>query len=150
MVLPGTSLAAPRRLVAELGPPAECNSLVLADHFAFPFLLLVPHAVEVGIGAVLRQQFIVRADFEDLAVVENDDARGVADGGEAVGDDKRGAVLRSRLRARWMTTSVWVSTYAVASSRMRMRGAARMARAKLRSCRWPTERFRPRCWSTVS
>ena len=52
--------------------------------------------------------------------------------------------------ARWMITSVCVSTFAVASSRMRMRGWAMMARAKLMSWRWPTERFWPRSCRCVS
>ena len=46
--------------------------------------------------------------------------------------------------ASWMCISVRVSTLLVASSRMRMRGSARMARAMARSWRWPWLRLLPR------
>ena len=39
--------------------------------------------------------------------------------------------------ARWINASVRVSIELVASSRIRMRGSASTARAKVRSCRWP-------------
>ena len=51
--------------------------------------------------------------------------------------------LNSRASARWITCSVCVSTDEVASSRIRMRGSARRARAKEMSCRCPTESMTP-------
>ncbi len=42
--------------------------------------------------------------------------------------------LRSELMARWMSTSVRVSTELVASSRIRMAGSERNARAMVSSC----------------
>ena len=44
---------------------------------------------------------------------------------------------RRRAIASWMSTSVRVSTLLVASSRMRMLGSARNARAIVSSCFWP-------------
>ena len=56
-------------------------------------------------------------------------------------------LVRPRIRrskAPWMRASVRVSTLLVASSRMRMRGSARMARAMVSSWRWPWLRLLPR------
>ena len=52
--------------------------------------------------------------------------------------------------ARWMIASVRVSMLLVASSRIRMRGSARTARAKERSWRWPWLSAPPPSPSTVS
>ena len=55
--------------------------------------------------------------------------------------------VRSRsisARARWICISELVSTFAVASSRIRTCGSPTMARAKLMSWRWPMLRFPPR------
>ena len=52
--------------------------------------------------------------------------------------------------ARWMRTSVRVSTDDVASSRMRIGGSARNARAIVRSCFSPAERFVASSSMTVS
>ena len=46
--------------------------------------------------------------------------------------------------------SVCVSTLEVASSRIRKRGLCASARAKLTSCRWPTENVAPRSLTSVS
>ena len=43
--------------------------------------------------------------------------------------------------ARWMRHSVRVSTFEVASSKMRMGLSARTARAMVKSWRWPWEMF---------
>ena len=48
---------------------------------------------EKTIGAVALDQFVVAAAFHDPAVVENEDAVGMADGGETVGDDQAGAAV---------------------------------------------------------
>src|SRR5690606_40948552 len=45
--------------------------------------------------------------------------------------------LSSRRSASWISSSVWVSMDEVASSRIRIRGSARKARAKEISWRWP-------------
>ncbi len=43
------------------------------------------------VKASLLQQFLVRALFDDLAVVDHHHVVGVADGAQAVGDDEAGA-----------------------------------------------------------
>ena len=57
---------------------------------------------------------------------------------------------RSRRSACSILRSVAMSTELVASSRIRMRGSARSARAKATSWRWPSERRNPRSPSWVS
>ena len=52
--------------------------------------------------------------------------------------------------ARWISTSVRVSTELVASSRMRIGGSARKARAIVRSCRSPWETLDASSSMTVS
>ncbi len=48
--------------------------------------------VQFGVMAALGHQLVVRALFDDLAVIHDDDAVGVLDGGQAVGDDDDRAV----------------------------------------------------------
>ena len=57
---------------------------------------------------------------------------------------------RSRARARWISTSVRVSTELVASSRMRIAGSARNARAIVMSCFSPADSVDASSSSTVS
>src|SRR5215472_6409084 len=52
--------------------------------------LAVPHA---GIKPAMREQLLVRAAFDDDALVQHQNFIGADDGGEPVGDDERGAVL---------------------------------------------------------
>jgi hypothetical protein len=69
----------------------------------------------------------VRALLQDATVLQDDDARGVADGGEAVGDDEAGVTrieAYSSVRARMNSgvafskkTTVLVSVRSEASSR---------------------------------
>ena len=49
-----------------------------------------------------------------------------------------------------MNASLSLSRLDVASSRIRMRGSARIARAIAMRCRWPPETFTPRSPTTVS
>src|SRR5262245_64773156 len=48
--------------------------------------------IESGIVAATRKQRLMAAFLHNVAVVEDDDAVGVADGGEAMGDKDGGAV----------------------------------------------------------
>ena len=50
--------------------------------------------VEVAVGAGLDDQFFVGAALDDAAFVQDHDQIGVANGGEAVGDDEAGAVVQ--------------------------------------------------------
>src|SRR6188768_3069313 len=50
--------------------------------------------VKVGISAAPFHQAIVAAFFNDAAMIEHDDAIGVTDGAEAMGDDNRGALVQ--------------------------------------------------------
>ena len=52
--------------------------------------------VQRGICAALGKQLCVAALPDDVAVVHKEDAVRVADGGEAVGDDKGGSALHER------------------------------------------------------
>lgn len=52
-------------------------------------LLLLP---EFGVVTLELQQLAVAAAFDDFALLHNKDGVGVADGGEAVGDDEGGAL----------------------------------------------------------
>ena len=58
--------------------------------------------------------------------------------------------VRSRAIACWTRTSVRVSTELVASSRIRIGGSARNARAIVISCLWPAETFEASSSRTVS
>jgi hypothetical protein len=51
------------------------------------------HPIQAGVKAVSGQQFGVMADFNDVAPVEDNDAIGVFNGGQAMGDDEGGATL---------------------------------------------------------
>ena len=56
-------------------------------------LLLELQAVERGVAAALAQQFVVPAGFDDQSALDHENAIGVHDGGEPVGDDERRAPL---------------------------------------------------------
>ena len=56
-------------------------------------LVLVLLIVQVSVASFLRHELFVRATFDDLAVFEDQDLIGAADGREAVGDDEGGAAL---------------------------------------------------------
>jgi hypothetical protein len=49
--------------------------------------------VQFGVVAALGHQFVVLAFFDDPTVVHDDDAVGVLDRGQAVGDDDGRAVM---------------------------------------------------------
>ncbi|EGY00670.1 hypothetical protein AZA_76900 [Nitrospirillum viridazoti Y2] len=49
--------------------------------------------VESGVGAVQGQQLVMRAGFHHPAAIDDIDAVGIDDGGQAVGDDQGGAPL---------------------------------------------------------
>ena len=57
--------------------------------------------VELGVEAALRQQFVVIALLDDVAVLHNEDDVGLADGGQAVGHDEARAALHHPCRSRW-------------------------------------------------
>ena len=52
---------------------------------------------QFSITAAAFEEFRVAAAFDDFAFFEDDDAVGIADGGEAVRDDNRGAVFAQAL-----------------------------------------------------
>ena len=56
-------------------------------------MLLQLQPVERGIAAALAQQFLVAAGFDDQAVLDHEDAIGMHDRREPVGDDQRRAAL---------------------------------------------------------
>ena len=92
---------------------------------------------------VRRQQFAVRAALDDAPLVHHQDLVGVHHGGQAVRDDQRGAALAMRSSSAWIAFSDFESSAEVASSKIRMRGFFRMARAIATRCFSPPESFRP-------
>ena len=54
-------------------------------------LVLILQLVETVVDAALSQQFAVRALFAQAALVEDEDAVGMLDGAEAMGNDDGGA-----------------------------------------------------------
>src|SRR5262249_36237436 len=59
---------------------------------------VIPALVELDlehleVAALAGEELLVRADLDDLAAFEDDDAAGVPDGAQAVGDDEAGAAL---------------------------------------------------------
>jgi hypothetical protein len=88
---------------------------------------LVPEigVVQLGVVAALRQKPVVRALFDNPALVHDDDAVGVFDGGQAVG--AMTMAVRSRMmasRPSWICASVKGSTLAVASPRIKTDGSS--------------------------
>lgn len=55
--------------------------------------LRVLRVIEPGVGAALCQKLLMRALLLDAAVRDDQNAAGLPDGGQAVGDDERRAVL---------------------------------------------------------
>ena len=53
--------------------------------------------VKFPVNTIFRQQFVMRTAFNDLAAAHNDDHVRVADGGGALGDQKRRGVRGERL-----------------------------------------------------
>ena len=79
--------------------------------------------------------------LDDSTLVYHDNPIRVADRAQAVGDDDGRAPVSKRSIASWISASVTVSMLAVASSRIRIRGSARTARAMQINWRCPTDRL---------
>ena len=92
----------------------------------------------------------MRALFAQPAFVKHQNAIGVLNRAQAMRDHHRRAPFSSRSSASRIRSSVFVSTLEVASSRIRNFGSCASARAKLTSCRCPTERVAPRSVTGVS
>jgi hypothetical protein len=75
--------------------------------------------------------------------LHDDDAVGGADGGEAVGDDDRGAVLDQPLERSWTSRSLSASSAEVASSSSSSGASRSIARAMAMRWRWPPDRRAP-------
>ena len=61
---------------------------------------LVLLVVERAVAAAEREELLVRAALDDLAVLEDEDLIGAADRRQAVRDDERRAALAQRSRSR--------------------------------------------------
>ena len=92
----------------------------------------------------------MRPLLDDLAVLEDDDQVGVRIVESRCAMMNAVLPARSVRRASSIRRSVPMSTLEVASSRTRMRGSARSARAKATSWRWPSESRVPRSATSVS
>ena len=86
----------------------------------------------------------VRAPLHDVALLQHQDLVRAADGREPVRDHEGRAPRAQRAAGRrWISASLSLSRLDVASSRIRMRGSARIARAIATRCRCPPESFTP-------
>ena len=104
-----------------------------------------------AVQAAGGDQVLVAPVGGDAPLRQHDDPVGVADGGEAVGDDEAGAAAPSKsAKERWISRSVAVSSAEVASSRMRIGGSFRKMRAMDSRCFWPPDSLTPRSPTTVS
>jgi len=104
----------------------------------------------VVIEPFLIQQFLMGALLDDLAVVDHQDMIGIRMVLRRWAITKLVRPAIRRRRAFWMRASVRVSTLLVASSRIRMAGSTRMARAMASNWRWPWLRLLARSESMVS
>ena len=95
--------------------------------------------VEAPIEGAAGGQLVVRAHVEDPPVLHDHDPVGQREG------PSRWVMItavRSRMNCSstfWISCSLSRSTWLVASSRMRMAGSRRIARARAIRCRWPPE-----------
>ena len=78
---------------------------------------------------LLPQQRALGALLDQPAVLEDEQPRRLPQGREPVRDGEHRRPATSRSSASWMCRSVSVSTLLVASSRIRIRGSCRIARA---------------------
>ena len=62
-------------------------------------LLYLVTSVELVVLSPQLEELVVGTLFDDAAVVEDDDEVGIADSGEAVGDDECGAPLHQSVHA---------------------------------------------------
>jgi hypothetical protein len=92
----------------------------------------------------------VRAAFDDAAAVHHDDLVGVDDGRQAVRDDESGSIARQTVEFLLMACSESESSADVASSKIRIGGFLRMARAIAMRCFSPPDSFTPRSPTGVS
>ncbi len=61
-------------------------------------LLFVLELIEAVVDATLGEEFLVRALFAEAAFVEDEDAVGVLNSAEAMGDDQRGAAAEQAVQ----------------------------------------------------
>ncbi len=97
--------------------------------------------MQPAVKAILGEQSQMIALFDDSAALEHDDRIGVADRGQTVRNDDARTIFHQDFQGDLNILLGELSIFAVASSRIRICGSAASARAKLRSWRWPKERF---------
>src|SRR5215472_1684487 len=85
---PATSCGVPLSLSSNSGTTTRFMRSHLFQLF-FEKLLVV----QLGVIPVASQEFIVRSQFDDPALMQHRDAIGVAHCGNAMGDENRGAAL---------------------------------------------------------
>ena len=105
--------------------------------------------VQTSVKPFVLEKLPVGALLDDLPSVDDYDPTGVTNRAEPMGMTKLVRPFMSRSIASWMWASVLVSTLPVASSRIRMDGRARAARAMARSCLCPWLRLVPSSVSKV-
>lgn len=96
------------------------------------------------------QQLLMGANAAEQAVIQHKDLVRVADRGGPLRDDKGGGPRCKAADGLRSRASVAKSRAEALSSRMRISGRRTSARAMVRRCRWPPERFRPFCSTGAS
>ena len=121
--------------------PGGINSLLVRGH------LTLDHGV---VDAASRHQFLVRTALDDAAVLHQQDrsARRIVDSRCAITNVVRPA--SSVAIDAWISCSLSVSRLLVASSRIRICGCARIARAMASRCCCPPDSLTPRSPMKVS
>ena len=100
------------------------NELVAQEVHAFAL-----SSPQIGVEAAAAQQLIVRATLDNAPMIHDQDLVRIDDGGKAMGDHQRGDAAGDGAGYSGSACSVPLSKADVASSRMRMRGRLRIARA---------------------
>ena len=107
--------------------------------------------MQLTVAAVEREQLVVRAALDDLAALRAPGS-GRRCGSSTADARSRTSCGRGAASAApsWIFASLSLSRLDVASSRIRMRGSARIARAIATRWRWPPDSRMPRSPTTVS
>ena len=109
-----------------------------------PVLRGLARLPEAGVAAILRDKTGVVALFDQLPMVEDENLRGVADGGEAVGNHQHGFVLHQRRQCTHQERFVFGIGEGGRFVKDEDGAVCRMARAMVMRWRSPPERVAPR------
>ncbi len=112
-------------------------------------LLLVLELIQAIVNPALRQKLLMRTLLAELSFMKHQNAISMLNRTQAMRNHQRRSSGQQPVQRLANQNSVFVSTLEVASSRIRNRGLCASARAKLISCRCPTESVEPRSFTGV-